>query len=406
MGQASSFVFDAVENAVHRYVTEKAELKTEGVPHGKECGADQGQFPDFSTSQKEYTKLLLTLSDVRSIALLLPECLSGIDLHHLSLLFVLDGDRDGMFSLSDLRKFINWALLAIPDETALDDLTETLKGRAVLRCWYTCHLESQNYCGDAAEAVCLHNSSDTDGHGSLEYFARWVLRLLGRMEGNTLSSSSTPPASPTVRIINEYAKMVHIESFVFTEEPMCEAFISPSRSGDQPGVGAGSGSYLYSDVYQDPPLPPPDFDSANMPTASPRTPLLSPQNEGWNNSKKLANAANSPRQVISRGALEELYQALRVVENCEFSFLSFSQLLATHNAAELEHVATARGDGTHVREVGLEAYVNQTAQPVDSTSTEVKSIFSSCVSAKVVENFMFCFCRAYWGTLRSLGLRP
>ncbi|KEG10140.1 hypothetical protein DQ04_04131080 [Trypanosoma grayi] len=404
MGQASSFALRSVDRGLRRFLHQRSSEKHSPLQEG---GDEESGFFTSTGPRKDTDIYFFTVNDLRALAAFLPECLSAVDLHHLPLLFVLDGDRDGLFSLNDLKQFIAWAIETLPSETSLDDVTEVLRGRTVLRCWLSCHVESQKQRGGKGVCAAREESHDSDSRESRVYFVRWALKLLESAETEDFSSSFAFTPSSLLPFPSDPSDVARDELLGASEGKPLVARIVALEFGEKPSLtGASTDKQSYRDVYEDPPPLPPEFNVHAVPLSSPRRPASARFCGQRNKRESVESSRDSPRNVFGIKALEELYQDLSVGELYGLSFWGLCQMLSPQGAEEVEKAASLQKSDATVTWMDAETAVNHHLQLACNSDTQTEPVSSFCVTTEAVEGFLMCFCKAYWNTLRRLGLRP
>ncbi|GET87594.1 hypothetical protein, unknown function [Leishmania tarentolae] len=78
-----------------------------------------------------------TLDELRYVLRYLPDPL-WVSLYRISLLYMLDNDRDGRISSTDISFFIDWGIKTVSRDVPPDQLADVLQTYASLHCWRCC----------------------------------------------------------------------------------------------------------------------------------------------------------------------------------------------------------------------------------------------------------------------------
>ncbi|ORC87818.1 uncharacterized protein TM35_000202270 [Trypanosoma theileri] len=404
MGQASSFALKSVERACRRHV----EHKDQGNCHPDQ-ESDIKEIEPFSSPQSlvSMDSFLFTINDLREMTSFLPESLSNVDLHHLPLLFVLDNDKDGLFSYDDLQQFIAWSMEAVPKEISIDDLMDVLRGRAVLRCWYVCCMESQKGGDGIKEGIVLGKDENVDTLESREYFTHWVLKLLHTIDNDTFSLKSIIPSLPLLPKPNESNTMATNELFGVPGENSSVAHIGGNETREeQSTLKVNCKKGYWCNVYDEQPQISLESTGGNV--------LLSTPCEDYSlflkEEKRKWNEEDSEKYSSEKGfgieALKELYEDLMVSELYGLSFWGFCQILNPYSAEKVEKAASLERKDATILWMSAEAAVSDQLQLIRNMSAESEPVTSFFATVESVEGFLMCFCNAYWNTLKCFGLNP
>ncbi|CAJ1987822.1 hypothetical protein conserved [Leishmania donovani] len=101
-----------------------------------------------------------TLDELRHVLQYLPDPL-WVSLYRVSLLYMLDNDRDGRINSTDISFFMDWGIKTVGRDVQPDQLAEVLQTYAALHCWHCClHVGERIEAIKAAAAAQPH-----PGHG-------------------------------------------------------------------------------------------------------------------------------------------------------------------------------------------------------------------------------------------------
>lgn len=157
MGQAASYAESALQRALVKQRTEQHASAREldeylaSFTGPVSCGGDgSSSSPCTPTpSEDNLHPDFYTLDELRATLQHLPDALL-VSLHRITLLYLLDRDGDGRFSASDVARFTDWAIAAVPPHVSQDILAETLQAQAALSCWHLCLVQGQRMSRKAA----------------------------------------------------------------------------------------------------------------------------------------------------------------------------------------------------------------------------------------------------------------
>ncbi|KAG5481498.1 hypothetical protein LSCM1_05516 [Leishmania martiniquensis] len=134
-----------------------------------------------------------TLDELRDVLRYLPDPL-WVSLYRVSLLYMLDNDRDGRINSTDISFFMDWGIKTVGRDVLPDQLAEVLQTYAALHCWHRClqvgeRIESESAtAAGAAQPPCYHGGSTEDG-------GAWRTRRRPIASSSAVSGgSSSPPA--------------------------------------------------------------------------------------------------------------------------------------------------------------------------------------------------------------------
>lgn len=85
-----------------------------------------------------------SLDELRQALLHLPDAL-WLSLHRVSLLFMLDFNHDGLISVSDINRFVDWGIKTVGREVPSEEVGDLLQAQAALYCWYLCLQEGDEW---------------------------------------------------------------------------------------------------------------------------------------------------------------------------------------------------------------------------------------------------------------------
>ncbi|KAH9599279.1 hypothetical protein LSM04_003330 [Trypanosoma melophagium] len=404
MGQASSFALKSVERACRRYVEQNDHGN--GHPY-QECNIKEIEHFSSSQSLGLLDSFLFTINDLREITTFLPETLSTVDLHHLPLLFVLDNDKDGLFSYDDLQQFISWSMEAVPKEVSIDDVIDVLRGQSVLRCWYMCCMESQKRENGISEGIISERDENVDTLESREYFTHWVLKLLHSTDTKSSSLKSIVSSLPLLPNPDESNTMVTSELFGNAKENSSVAHIGGQEAREEQSTlelncRKGSCCNIYDEHL---PLSTKCIED-NAPLSVPcehYSVFLKGENRRWNDKE-------SKEYLSQKGfgieAVKELYEDLMVSELYGLSFWGLCQMLNPCSAGRVEKAASLERKDATILWLNAEAAVSDQLQLIKNMTPLSEPVTSFFVTVKIIEGFLMCFCKAYWHNLRRLGLKP
>lgn len=167
----------------------------------------------------------------------------SVDLGHLAVLFVLDSDKDGLFSWQDISSFLEWIHTTIPtDEKDLGSaFSEAVHARCVLQMWRECiglsgsdgfeiplHAEGRSDVDAAASAASSTALADVGGRGG----SSRGQAASGSIDGGLL------PGESDREVFEEWFERFLSKNFPFTSDRQHQA--APMSVSEAAAFGSGS----------------------------------------------------------------------------------------------------------------------------------------------------------------------
>lgn len=137
-------------------------------------------------------KTNLTYSMIRKFVI--SDTLS-VNLRHVAVIYCLDGNKDGVFSLDDLTNFVKWVYQEVSNDVPAEEFSEVVQAKASLRMWKECRLQAQQALSARDPNIVVQqqstpglnavDTSDEDKDSELHdaaavHFVNWMLIFLER----------------------------------------------------------------------------------------------------------------------------------------------------------------------------------------------------------------------------------
>ena len=152
-------------------VVEKEFLRVQ-MPSSRNGSALEGnnEVEIFSKPRRNITHLEL-------LQMNLPDAFR-VDVQHIAVLFVLDANKDGLFSYDDIVAFINWVAATVPSDTGGSEMADAVQARCVLRMWKDCLNPTRPVLRTAGLPLKKEDPNEGLTSAAAVYFSSWCCQFL------------------------------------------------------------------------------------------------------------------------------------------------------------------------------------------------------------------------------------